>query len=573
MYKKLDLVVDYKIKVKQVLTIMICFLAMVIEAQSVYYPASHQAVRYVENFDILDSVGLNIHTAIRNYSRKSVAQLMTSHEELKFIQADQYNYLIKDNQLYVDSSHVTQDRRGVFGIFYKEDPYFFRLDKGAFKFIANPILNINLGYEKDFGRPQFINTRGIEIYGEIDHKVYFYTHFNENQRNFNNYIEDRIRKHKAIPGNSFFVPFTSRVSDQISGHDFANAQGFIGVPITKHIGIELGHGRHFIGHGYHSLLLGDYANNYFYLKFNTKVWKLHYQNIFAELAPISTRLNPNDNLLPKKYMATHYLSFKPNKVFEIGLFETVIFSRLNNFEFHYLNPIILYRAVEFYLDSPDNVMVGINGKLNLFKRFALYGQFLLDDVKTTRLFDGSGWWGNKFGFQGGVKYPQAFGIKNLDIQAEANLVRPYTYGHRDTVPDFTNYSIANYSTFNQPLAHPLGANFYEFLFLANYDAIDNVFINLRMSYAKQGNSSAGKYVGDEILIPNEQRISDFGNTFLQGQRRTIKSLALDISYSFFHNYYLDLRLLYRKESGDRELDTSYFSFGLRANMNHQRLDY
>lgn len=564
---------DLNNKLKQTVIIFTCLLTLSLQAQSVYYPASHRAVRYVENFDILDTIELNIHTALRNYSRKSVARTLASRIELKDLYPKQYYYLLKDNQLYIDTALVKQERRGILGLFYKEDPYFFRLDKKAFKFIANPILNINFGIEENLGRPQFINTRGIEIYGEIDNKVYFYTQFEENQRNFNNYIENRIRTHQAIPGYSFYSPFKSRISDQIRGHDFANAQGFIGFPISKHIGIELGHGRHFIGHGYHSLLLGDYSNNYFYLKLNTKVWKLHYQNIFTELSPISTRLNPNDNLLPKKYMATHYLSFKPNKTLEIGLFETVIFSRLNRFEFHYLNPLILYRAVEFYLDSPDNVMIGINGKLNLFRKFSLYGQFLLDDVKTNFLFDGSGWWGNKFGFQVGVKVPKVLGIENFDIQAEANLVRPYTYGHRDTVPSFVDYSVANYSNYNQPLAHPLGANFMEYLVIANYEPIDNFFVQVKMSYAKQGVSSENAYVGDDILIPNEQRISDFGISFLQGQERTIKSVGLDFSYSFFHNYYLDFRFLHRVDKGTQDVTTNYASFGVRANINHQRLDY
>ena len=55
------------------------------------------------------------------------------------------------------------------------------------------------------------------------------------------------------------------------------------------------------------------------------------------------------------------------------------------------------------------------------------------------------------GIQLGAKYIDAFGIKNLDLQLEYNRVRPFTYSHRD--------SVANYTHYNQPLAHPLGANF------------------------------------------------------------------------------------------------------------------
>jgi hypothetical protein len=57
------------------------------------------------------------------------------------------------------------------------------------------------------------------------------------------------------------------------------------------------------------------------------------------------------------------------------------------------------------------------------------------------------------GLQLGAKYINALGIKNLDLQLEYNRVRPFTYSHRD--------SVANYTHYNQPMAHPLGANFSE----------------------------------------------------------------------------------------------------------------
>lgn len=386
-------------------------------------------------------------------------------------------------------------------------------------------------------------------------------------------MEDRIRQYSAIPGYSFYKPFISGVSDKFIGRDYSNAQGYLGVPVSKHFSIELGHGRHFIGHGYHSLLLEDYSNNYFYLKLNTRVWKLHYQNIFAELAPISTRLNPENSLLPKKYMAAHYLSFKPTKNIELGIYEAVVFARPNTFEFHYLNPIIFYRTVEFYLDSPDNVLLGLNGKWNLFNKVSLYGQLVIDDIKLGELRDDNGWWGQKYGLQGGILYPDAFGIKNLDIRTEYNVVRPYTYGHRDTLTNFDEYSIANYSNYNQPLAHPLGANFDEILIVLNYQPFENLLLKAKVAAARQGRNGAIENSGYNILQPDESRPSDYGIKILQGDLVDISTFQFDISYSFYHNYYLDFSFLKRSEKGITRKDTDYFAFGIRANIGHHRLDY
>ena len=65
-------------------------------------------------------------------------------------------------------------------------------------------------------------------------------------------------------------------------------------------------------------------------------------------------------------------------------------------------------------------------------------------------------------FRRGIKYINAFNLRNFDLQLETNIVRPYTYQHND--------SIDNYSHYNQPLAHPLGANFAEVIAIAPISA-------------------------------------------------------------------------------------------------------
>ena len=84
----------------------------------------------------------------------------------------------------------------------------------------------------------------------------------------------------------------------------------------------------------------------------------------------------------------------------------------------------------------------------------------LDEFSLTDLRQDNGFWANKYGYQLGFKMFDAFKIESLTLQTEYNLVRPYTYAHHN--PE------QNYAHYNQPLAHPLGANFSEMLFLANY---------------------------------------------------------------------------------------------------------
>ena len=132
----------------------------------------------------------------------------------------------------------------------------------------------------------------------------------------------------------------------------------------------------------------------------------------------------------------------------------------NGFDVNYLNPIAMLSALEYSMNSPDNVLVGLNAKYKLPFSSYLYGQFILDEFSLSVLRGDNGFRANKFGYQLGYKIFNSFGIDKLTLQTEYNLVRPYTYAHHNPQQ--------NYAHYNQPLAHPLGANFSELLILSNY---------------------------------------------------------------------------------------------------------
>jgi hypothetical protein len=172
------------------------------------------------------------------------------------------------------------------------------------------------------------------------------------------------------------------------------------------------------------------------------------------------KVKGGDRLIPKKYFATHHLSLNLTDRINIGLFESIVFSRPNHFELQYLNPVIFYRTVEQMVGSPDNAMIGADMSLKLGRSIKLYGQLLLDELIIKNLLKQNGWWGNKYGIQAGLQCFDVAGIDHLDMRVEFNLVRPYTYSDSD--------STANYSHHLQPLAHPMGANFYETILQMRY---------------------------------------------------------------------------------------------------------
>ena len=70
-------------------------------------------------------------------------------------------------------------------------------------------------------------------------------------------------------------------------------------------------------------------------------------NWFAILIKIDEVVE--DGAFLPKYMANHYLSWNVSKRLNIGLFESVVWNNANDrgFDINYLNPLILFRAIEF----------------------------------------------------------------------------------------------------------------------------------------------------------------------------------------------------------------------------------
>jgi hypothetical protein len=331
--------------------------------------------------------------------------------------------------------------------------------------------------------------------------------------------------------------------------------------VAKFITIQFGHDKNFLGNGIRSLVLSEFSEDYLFLKLQTQVWKIQYQNLFMDLT--GDFLRGGDQLLPKKYAAVHHLSINATKWLNVGAFESVVFHRNDGFELQYLNPIIFYRSIEQLLGSPDNTQLGFDYRANFLHHFSYYGQVMLDDYNFGASKGQKGYWGNKYGIQQGIKYVDAFTVNNLDLQLEWNYVRPYTYTHND--------SIANYSNYNQPLAHPLGANFSEFIGVIRYQPIFPLTIETEFLFAMQGRDTSNSNWGGNIFIPTTENDieSIYGNKVAQGVKNQLTNFQLSVSYMIKHNLFADAVCIYRKTSSDFTAfnsSSTIFQVGVRMNI-------
>ena len=159
-------------------------------------------------------------------------------------------------------------------------------------------------------------------------------------------------------------------------------------------------------------------------------------------------------------------------------------------------------------------------------------------------------------------------MDHLDLQVERNKIKPYTYTDDK---DFTSYSHNL-----QSLTHPLGANLEENLLLVRYAPSRRWLFDGRVISTAQGEDANGLDYGGNILLGSTNRVMNYGNYTLQGVRSDILLVGLDVSYSLYHNVFLDGHLLYRdkvSEDVTRNLKTFYLGVGVRVNVGQSRYDY
>lgn len=306
---------------------------------------------------------------------------------------------------------------------------------------------------------------------------------------------------------------------------FINVDGYISYSPDHIFNLEIGKGKHFFGDGSNSLFLSNNASSYPYFKIETKVWNIKYVNLYSWQRNISE--GPlNKNLWNNKFTATHYLSWNVSPQVNLGLFETIIWAgkdSLNNrgFELNYMNPIIFYRPIEFAQGSADNAIIGFSMKYIASNSFSFYGQWALDEFLLEQFFNNNGWWANKFGLQLGMNYFDAFYIDRLHLRSEFNLVRPFTYSHGNVTQ--------NYAHLGQPLAHPLGSNFYN----ANLEMIypkDDWYFQAHIKYSHFGRDSVGTNYGGNIFQSYVNPEFNFGNKIGQGIANDLLDIEFTASY-------------------------------------------
>lgn len=433
---------------------------------------------------------------------------------------------------------------------------------------ADFLPDFQIGREFDQSKTTWKNTRGFQIGGNIGEQFSFYANAYENQGVFANYLTDFINTNQVIPSE-----MTGKLGNATK--DWSYATALLSFTPNKHLNLALGYDKNFIGDGYRSMLLSDVAANYSFLRMRATLGNVQYQTIFAYmLDPGAEKLTTDRRLGDRgKWMAAHYLDWNITKRFSAGFFQAVTWADAEvegkrGFDFNYIHPFIFLRSVEgANTSSPDKMRLGFNLKYEVLDKTTLYGQFMFDEFTAKEVFSNRGYWANKWAMQIGFRGSDLFKVQNLNYLAEFNTAKPYTYAHFDRV--------SNYGAMNQPLAHPFGANFREFVGLLNY-SYKRFDLQGQMIYANYGLDPSGMNYGKNIFLSYETRVQDYGNYIGQGIKTNLFFTEAKVSYLINPKYNLRAELggVYRKESSAVAVqNTALITFGLRSTFRNLYQDF
>jgi len=587
------------------LAFVACLTPQLAQAQSPTIPLNADTYHLIDRLEIKQgSWADGFHSTVKPYNRQSVVQLtdtILNNVWIKLSPADRFNlqYLRDDSwewvPSYADSSSFLSSRaaelsggqkqpgdsRKPLGPLYHKKGDFYSTQTENFDIHISPVVNFGYGAERNSDTlgarfNPFVNTRGLEVRGSIGKRLGFYTYLSDNQVLFSRYIQDYARDYNTnskvtlAPGEGFTKLVNYSKLPYGNGYgttDFLSARGYITFKALKIIDVQFGHDRNFFGNGFRSMLFSDNSAPYLFLKISTQLGRFQYTNLFTEFQNTQVPVSPNVPFL-RKYAAMHHLSVNLGNHINLGFFEAEVFSR-DQLELNYLNPIIFYRFVESYRGSADNALVGLDFKANFARHFLVYSQFMLDEFTISTLRAGNGSWTNKFAFQAGLKYIDAFGIPNLDLQGELNLARPYMYSHQSGQTNYVHY--------NQPLAHPLGANFVEGVGIFRYQPLPRWNVTGTFSVMDYGADPPSRNYGGNLLKSYDDRVArpnDVGHYIGQGRKTIVTYADLRLSFMLRHNFFVDLRQLVRNSNSqlpELTYNTSSTSFGLRWNLPYRNL--
>lgn len=444
---------------------------------------------------------------------------------------------------------ATPSKKPILKYFYTTKENLFHYDQDDFFLAINPVLYTQVGLGlNDNAHNTYTNFRGAELRGRIANRIGFYTMLGDNQEKPFNNIDVWEQQYKSFPGHDYYRRLENGTLDAFVG------RGYVSIDLIRnYTSLTFGYDKQFIGNGIRSLIQSNESAASTFLRIKTNVGSFQIDNLYQELVSDFAGLG-NDDRLPRKYSSFHQISKNFGKKLNIGLFEQTMYGASNRYSVTNLLPALLIHKALGAEEKDMKTSFGLQFKYLPYQGIQVYGQTMVDylainkhkNVSLPSLI---------YAAQLGIKYFDAFTIKNLDIQVELNNVSEGMYQSANTTRNHTHY--------NQPLAHSMGNNFTELLGKLKYTPHHKWYVELTGAYFN-GPAATNTFNGN-IFAPYPSNTSDLA----QLRQKKFYGNA-NIAFELFTNFFIEAGGTYLKGANS---NNAYAYGGLRWNISRKQYLY
>lgn len=421
----------------------------------------------------------------------------------------------------------------------------FIVDEGDFHLTVDPLFRFEYGDDKGDRTAYadtnvyYHNTRGFRLAGDIGPKLSFQTMFHESQVLVPQYLFRQVQATDVLSGQGRVKYKDGRILD------YGWSQGNVSYTPVDWLNVQFGHGKHFVGHGYRSVLLSDHAVGTPFLKFSlrSRSGKLQYSTWHTKLMHGVTRFDrlptgvAAERLFYWMRARFNHLGLLLGRV-ELGLFEASMFQTIDDsgvlpFDPLELNPIMGVNTAVHGFGAVNKSVVGLDMRVKVIDKIYVYGQFATDGPSEER-----------YAWQAGLRI---FDLvrKDIHLQVEYNTARPFMYMNDPAQMAYMHAGL--------PLAHPMGAYFDELVGILDMGfgrIIGQAKLNLA-TYNRDRTPEQNH--GSELSKPQLPVLDDAGP-------RMQELTVLELNASYLVNPATNLRLTF----GFRRRDISASSDGQQS---------
>jgi hypothetical protein len=331
-----------------------------------------------------------------------------------------------------------------------------------------------------------------------------------------------------------FVSEGSKTFDSFEGYvRYAPKDDWLGLTVGRE---ALNYGTGFID----KMIISDQNSAPFdFIKFDLSYKKIKYTFLHSSIVGNDS----SGKQLESKYMVFHRVEIGPlfKGFMRLGFSEMLIYSNVP-INIAFLNPLSFLTSADLNTELPgknsNNTLLAIDAQFYPVKTLSLQGTWLIDDLNFETLGNSDKTGNdNKFGFQAGINWQNAFTLKNLNLIYEYTRIDPFVYSHRDINNSYTNW--------NLPIGAALNPNSDEHALKLSYDVNSRLNLSVTFKHQRSGmniTDSTGKIitnVGSNILHGENDFL--MRNEFLNGLRVDRNIITAEVTWQPIWQYYFTVK--------------------------------